>query len=373
MTWASLTSRRFIGGVLGVTAAAGVTFACTLTQSLDYLQKGDGGAGTVPDGDTPNIEGGTDGGANPVPVWQVGGQTKPGFLVLDATSVYWVADGKVFSVPKATGGTPKLLGTVPPNTSALTADTDPAGFVFAAVGASVLRFPKDGSGTDGGVTVFAPGAGATAADTIGADDSSLFVLQYDSAGTGVDARILRMAKDGGAQADISGDGGATTMTLDPTSVIWLSADPNKSEFIQHAKAAPAEVNTAVFSLGPDDSLPTQSSEIAVDDAFLYWITTDAMSTKELIVSRKRQPAASVVTIYLGSPDDMLGLLAVDDKYVYALETHASTLLRVPKGGGNPVTLLTALQQPSGLAVDATGIYLSVAVLGMNGQVFKIAK
>jgi hypothetical protein len=277
------------------------------------------------------------------------------------------------SVPKATGGTPKVLGSVPPNTSALTADTDPAGFVFAAVGTDVLRLPKDGSGAAANVVVFAPGAAATTADTIGADDTSLFVLQYAPNGPGADARILRMAKDGGAPADISGDGGATTMTLDPTSVIWLSASPDTTQLVQHAKGAPAGTDSAIFSLGPDDGVPTLSTDIAVDDAFLYWITTDPTATKHLIVSRKRQPAASVVTIYLGLPDDVLARLAIDDKYVYALETHASTLLRVPKSGGDPVMLLSALKQPSGLAVDGTGIYVAVADVGMNGKVFKIAK
>lgn len=360
--------------ILGAAGTAGVLLACTLTQSLDYLQKGDGGAGVpVVEGGPPTGDGGPDGGGQPAPVWEVTGLTKPGFLVLDATNVYWVTDGKVVSVPKATGGTPKVLGTVPPNTSALAADSDPAGFVFAAVGTDVLRLPKDGSGAAANVVVFAPGSGATTVDMIGADDTSLFVLQYSANGVGVDARILRMANDGGAPADISGDGGATTMTLDPTSVIWLSAAPDKSELVQHAKGAPADMNSAVFSLGPDDGVPTLSSEIAVDDAFLYWITTDATATSPLIVSRKREPNASVVTIYLGKPDDALARLAVDDKYAYALETHSSTLLRVPKTGGDPVVLLSGLKQPSALAVDATGIYVAEAVVGRTGRVFKIAR
>jgi hypothetical protein len=374
MTRAAVTARNLIGATIGVAGVAGVLVACSLTQSLDYLQKGDGGS-VVPviDGDAPTGDGGAEGGSNPMPLWVVPGLTKPGFVVLDALNVYWVADGKVLSVPKATGGTAKLLGTVPPNTSALAADTDPNGFVFAAVGTDVLRLPKDGSGASANVVVFAPGASATAAGAIGADDTSLFVLQYSETGTGTDARILRMAKDGGAQADISGDGGATTMTLDPTSVIWLSANPDTTQFVQHAKAAPADTDTGIFTLGPDDGVPTLSTEIAVDDTFLYWITTDPTATREIIVSRKRQPAASVVTIYLGTPDDTLAQLAVDDTNVYAFETHASTLLRVPKIGGDPVTLLSGLVQPSGLAVDATGIYVSVYNVGNNGQVYKIAR
>jgi hypothetical protein len=361
--------------ILGVAGTAGVLFACTLTQSLDYLQKGDGGAGIGPfiEGGGPTSEGGADGAGRPAPVWEVPGLTKPGFLVVDATNAYWVTDGKVVSVPKATGGNPRVLGTVPPDTSALAVDSDPAGFVFAAVGTDVLRMPKDGSGAAAKVGVFAPGSGATTVDTIGADGTSLFMLQYSANGVGVDARILRMANDGGALADISGDGGAMTMTLDPTSVIWLSANPDKSELVQHAKGAPADVNSAVFSLGPDDGVPTLSSEIAVDDAFLYWITSDSTATTPLMVSRKRDPSASFVTIYLGKPDETLAHLAVDDRYVYALETHGSTLLRVPKTGGDPVVLLSGLKQPSALAVDATGIYVAEAVVGMTGRVFKIAR
>jgi hypothetical protein len=373
MRLARTTSWRLTSALTLGTAFAAVLVACTLTQSLDYLQKGDGGGAPLVTeaGDAPNGEAGVDGGGR-VPVWQVPGQTKPDLLALDVQSLYWVADGKVFSVPKATGGTPKLVGTVPPATSSLTVDADPAGFVFAAVGTDVLRFPKDGSG-GAGVKVFAPGAGATIADAIGADDSSLFVLQYDSAGTGVDARILRMAKDGGAPSDISGDGGATTMTLDPASVLWLSADPGKSAFVQHTKTAPADSDSAIFTLGPNDNLPTLSTEIAVDDTNLYWFTIDAASTKALIVSRKRQAAASAVTIYLGTPDDALGKIAVDTAFVYALDTHASALLRVPKGGGERENLLTGLKQPTSLVVDDSGIYLSDAVSGMNGTILKVAK
>ena len=373
MTLSRSMSARLASALAFGMSAAAVLVACTLTQSLDYLQKGDGGAPTVIEaGDGPSGEGGVDGGNERVPVWQVPDQTKPDLLALDAQSLYWVADGKVFSVPKATGGTPKLLGTVPPSTSALTADGDPAGFVFAAVGTDVLRFPKDGSG-GAGVKVFAPGAGATIADTIGADDSSLFVLQYDSSGSGVDTRILRMAKDGGAPTDISGDGGATTLTLDPTSVLWLSADPDRSAFIQHTKTAPADMDSAIFALGPNDNLPTLSTEIAVDDANLYWLTIDAASTKAIIVSRKRQAAATAVTIYLGTSDDTLGKIAVDTAFVYALDTHASALLRVPKGGGERENLLTGLKQPTSLVVDDSGIYLSDAVSGMNGVVLKLGK
>ena len=100
--------------------------------------------------------------------------------------------------------------------------------------------PKDGSGAAANVVVFAPEAAATTVDTIGADSTSLFVLQYSATGAGTDARILRMAHDGGAAADISGDGGATTMTLDPASVIWLSADLGMPQLVQHANGAPAD-------------------------------------------------------------------------------------------------------------------------------------
>ena len=288
----------FPSRVLGLyafgTAAAAVLFACTLTQSLDYLQKGDGGTVVGDGGIDPNVDGGGEAGGR-VPLWQVTSQTKPGFLALDAQNVYWIADGKILTVPKATGGMPKLLGTVPPNASGLAVDGDPAGFAFVAVGTNVLRVAKDGSNATASVTVFNPGAGATIADTIGADQSSLFVLQYDQNGAGVDTRILRMAKDGGVPTDISGDGGATTMTLDPTDLFWLSADPDKSAFIEHAKTAPAGTDVAVLALGTDDDLPTFSSEIAVDATNLYWLTTNAASTNAVIVSRKRQPSASAVT------------------------------------------------------------------------------
>ncbi len=355
-------SRRLLATSIGFVSAVGMLFACTLTQSLDYLQKGRGpgdGATEVSSG-----EAGTR-----VPTVLVPNQTKPGFLAQDGAALYWIAGGMVWSVPKS-GGAPKALGAVPPSASLLVTEPDPAGAVFVVNGGAVLRLPKDGSG--GGI-VFTGNAGEPQADTIAASASSLYVLQYDPTLAIEGSRILRMAKDGGGATDIAPDSGPVTLNLDPRSVFWLVSATDKPVIVEHLETAAPGTTTAVYALSANDDLPTVSADIAVDDGFVYWITSAATSAAAEIVARKREASASAVAIYRGAPEDTLANVTLDATHVYFIETRDSSLLRVPKSGGEVEKLLVGLKAPSGLVVDATSIYLTVEATGSTGQVLVLRK
>lgn len=359
--------RRWLCGLLGAATTAGVLLACTLTQSLGYLQQGDGEGGGPP---VVTPEGGDEDSAavGPgAPTVLVANQTRPKLLTHDAASLYWIADGKVLSVAK-TGGTPKVLGVAPLAASQLAVDADPNGFVFMATGKDVIRLPKDGSG--GGV-IFAAGTPALAADTVAADDASLFVLQLDVNGT-EGSRIVRMAKDGGGLVELVSDGGPATMTLDPANVVWLDlADPPL--FHVQGKMAPA-IEAMLINAGPIDSVPLASVDVAVDDNFIYWTADEGGGGAATLYRRDRQAAGTVATIGRGLADDSFAHIAIDDTHVYVLEVTKSSLVRAPKDGkGDAVRVLADLAAPSGLVVDANAIYMTLEATGSAGSVVKVAK
>jgi hypothetical protein len=362
MTRLRSARRAALAAMLGTATTAAVLFACTFTQSLEYLQKG-GGADVV--SDDPNDVG--DGGVR-TPTVLVANQTKPGFLAQDATALYWLGGGTVFSVPKA-GGMPKKLGSVAGPITSLVADPNPDGAVFVAIGKDVARFPKDGS--DGGV-VFAGAAADPLADTVAANETSLYVLQYDQNGEETH-RILRMTKDGAGQVDIAPDSGPATLTLDSTSVFWLTIGIDNPSFVEQPKAAAPGAGTTVYKLAADDDLPLSSSQVAVDQGAIYWIAEDFVSGGVTIFSRKRAPSAPTVALFRGTADDAFTNIAVDDAYAYVLDTKKSTLLRVPKTGGPAETVVAGLNAPSGLVIDATAIYITVEAIGDTGQVLTVAK
>lgn len=359
-----MNRRRLLAASAGFVGATGVLLACTLTQSLDYLQKGAGDGATEA---APGDAGGE--AATRVPTVLVPNQTKPGFLAQDGAALYWIAGGMVWSVPKA-GGSAKALGAVAPSASLLVTEPDPAGAVFVVNGNAVHRLPKDGSG---GAVVFTGDSGEPPTGTIAASASSLYVLQYDSTLAIEGSRILRMAKDGGGATDIAPDSGPLTLNLDTKSVFWLGSSPDKVAIVEQLETAAPGTTTAVYTLSANDDLPALSTDIAIDDAFLYWTAIDTTSGAVEIVARKREAAASTVAIYRGAPEDTLANVTVDATHVYFIETRSSSLLRVPKIGGDVERLLVGLKAPSGLAVDATSIYLTVEATGSTGQVLVLTK
>ena len=287
-----------------------------------------------------------------MPTVIVPNQTKPGYLAQDAAALYWIAGGMVMSVPKS-GGMPKALGAVPPSASALVAEPDPAGAVFVVVGQHVLRLPKDGSG--GGI-VFSGAAAEPPADTIAASASSLYVLQYDQ--TLAIEGVAHPAHGQGRGRRDRHRARQRTGDVEPRpeervlARLRCRTSPRSSS---RPRTRRPGRTTAVYTLGINDDLPTLSTDIAIDDGFFYWSTTDATSGAAEIVARKREAAAAVVAIYRGSADDTFAFLTLDTTHVYFIETRTSSLLRVAKSGGDVETLLVGLKAPSGLVVDATAI------------------
>ncbi len=89
--------------------------------------------------------------------------------------------------------------------------------------------------------------------------------------------------------------------------------------------------------------------------------------------RKREKNASVIALYRGKTDESFGALTSDATNLSALELSTNAVLRVPKQGGAGERLVTALQVPTGIVVDATSIYVTVEATGSQGAVLKLAK
>lgn len=353
---------RWLRGLLGASGVAVALVACTVTQSLDYLQTGVG----EPGGPETGGEGGGDAKPPRNPVVLVPDQTSPGLLAQDSGALYWIASGQVLSVAKA-GGAPRKLGNVAASDAHdLAVDNDPNGFVFVAVGADVMRFPKDG--TDGGV-VFKGLVPELQVDTLTADDTSVFVLQKNADD---ESRLFRMAKDGGAVSDLA-DSGLGVMTTSATSVFWLDEDVNLDpSFLEQAKTALPGPPIARYPFGKSTATPEASRGVATDEQSLFWSSVDT------IVSRKRDPAAAVVALYRAAENDVFGDVALDGAFVYFImtDTMAATkgrVARVAKTGGQPEILAINLQQPSSLVVDATSVYVSVENTGATGTIVTLSK
>jgi hypothetical protein len=352
-----MIARRWASAALLATLTAVSALACSFVQSLDYLQDGDPIAG----------DGGPEGGSETkVPIAIAPSQTAPGLLAQDATALYWLSQGVVMTLPKA-GGTARALGTVA-GALRLAVDPDPGGAVYLAVGTDVFRLPKDGSP---GATIFKPPVGSPLADTLLADDSALFVLQYDE-NVG-DSQIVRMARDGGLPAVLVPDSGSAPSTLnaDPRTLVWLDTDITNGAFLEHDKSANGPVSKTL-ALGANDDTPLSSANIAVDDTTIYW-ATDGSVGPAAVLARKRDLAGSVLKLFVGT-DEKFGPIAIDTQSVYATLPTAGAILRVSKQGGDGKRIVTGLVGPSSIVVDDTTIYFTVEGDGIGrGAVMKLAK
>lgn len=365
-----MTRRLRPAFIVIIAAAAGGAMlgACTLTQSLDYLQEG--GEGGTPGNDAGNGggEGGGEAGSRNGEI-VVTNQTKPDHLAQDDTNLYWSTGGTVQSIPKA-GGTPKTIG-VAPSVTFIAADPGPGGFVFVAAGRDVWRFPKDGS--DGGVVFSAP-AQTPPVDTVLADQAGIFVLQADV--NEESSLIVKMAKDGTAQVDLAGDAGAATLIAqEKDTLFWMDSTLDPTTFYELAKSAAPGTPATAFPLPVDDEYPVLSAEVAADATNMYWMATDA-NLQPLVISRKRQKGAPAIKLLRGSTVATFGNIAIDDMFVYVLDLTGGTVLRGLKAGTSPPAgevVMDGLIGPTAIVVDATNVYVTVEATGAMGAVLKRKK
>ena len=346
---------------LGLAAlAAGLLTACSFVQSLDYLQDGD----PITDGGGTDGGGGGEAGAVPIPVADK--QTAPRLLAQDQGALYWLSDGVVMTIAKS-GGTARALGTVA-GAVALAVEPDPNGAVYLTVGTDVFRVPKDGSAAG---MIFKGATGAPLANTVIADESGLFLLQYDD--NVAESQVLRMERDGAAPTPLVPDSGAlpSTLNADSTTLIWVDTSLTNSGFVEHDKTANGPASKTI-ELGANDDTPASSINVAFDATTIFW-ATDGASGKPGVLSRKRDAAGTVLKLFVGT-DETFGPVVIDAQNVYAVETTPGAILRVSKQGNDGKRIVTGLASPSGLVVDDVNVYCTVEGAGVGGgAVLRVAK
>ncbi|MDB4941628.1 MAG: hypothetical protein JWP97_1162 [Labilithrix sp.] len=350
-----MTRRRILAAVAGVAglAGSGVLVACSLVQSLDYLQEG-GEAGIAPGGGPPLVT----------------GQDAPALLAQDDSALYWLSGSNVNTVPKA-GGAVRTVATFA-GVAALAVDPSAGGSVYVATSADVQLAPKTGGAP---AKLFDLPAATFAVDTTAlfVDATNVWVFQGD--GAGADGRILRadhagaglVSYVGNSEQEDAGAGGVpVAMTLDDTSVLWFDSNADPSLVHVTAKSSfPAGPITSL-SLSTADT-PTYSSEILARGGIVYW------SGFSNVFSRGRQPADAPIVLYRGGDSPTaFGGIAGDDANLYRLESDR--VVRFPVTGGTGVTVAGGLDAPSGVVVDDAGVYVTVqGEAAAGGSILKLAK
>lgn len=351
----SVSTRRVVGTLGLAVIALGVFGACSLVQSLDYLQADLGkDAGSLDDAGDAGVDAATG-------IVVAGDQTSPDQLVQDATSLYWLAGIDLVTVPKA-GGAPRKLATVQ-DAVALAADPGTTGNLYLAVKQSVVSVPKAGGAP---LPVFnVQGPTTLLTSTVATDDDSIFVLEVDD--NDAVGSVRRMQKDGGAAQVVSADGGAPySLVADSRAAVWY--DDTAASFFSLARgAAPPATGISLGAGVP--VINTTSRQIAMDTDTIYFVDVDDLD-KTVIRSRKRDPSGSAVTIFRGTTED-LPSIAVAGSFVYAVETVANAVVRVPKAGGSLEVVVSGLDKPTSVVADDAFIYFAESAIANKGSIRKL--
>jgi hypothetical protein len=188
------------------------------------------------------------------------------------------------------------------------------------------------------------------------DDSNAYVATANG--------VYRVPRTGGPWAHVAGaaDSDAVTIAIDATDVYWqgslLSAPDSNGK-----QGTIAALLSAPLGGGPSTTLFSgfsgfyASIGLAVDATRVYGASNSSVASISI-------DGGAPSTLYDVTTDDVLGF-AVSDAYVYVATREigtdgpvpdGGTILRIPNGGGAPVSLIKGQSQPASIAVDDTGIY-----------------
>jgi hypothetical protein len=270
------------------------------------------------------------------PVILASGQAAPYSLALDRTAVYFtnlVKAGTVMAVPKAGGGTtPIAVGQDSP--SDVAADENA---VFWTGGQGFVgRAAKDGT------SQVALATGESGPSGIALDAENVYWVDYLNPG-----KVSAVSKAGGTPTVLATGGtGFSRIAVDAASVTWL--DFYGSTVLQVSKGGGAVTTIA--------NLEGLVSDLALDGPSVY--VTAGMAVLRIDVP--------------GAPPQVLATTSGDS--VYFTDPTAGLVRRVPKLGGEPVTIASVQGRPMGIAADAWCVYWANGGSGTeDGSVMKAPK
>jgi von Willebrand factor type D domain/Bacterial Ig-like domain (group 2) len=284
-------------------------------------------------------------------------------VAVDATSVYWTANGGFGTIMKAPlgGGTPTTLfggysspGFQDSRAFPLAMAVDATSVYWTNGGGDVLKIP-----IAGGNRVTSLAFGQTDAAGLAVDATSVY---WTNGGYGT---VMKVPIAGGTLTTLaSGQYGPAALAVDATCVYWTNND-NTVMKVPIAGGTPTTLASGPSS-GP---LP---DAIAVDATSVYWTTSQSYLTPAGTYSAVG--AVMKVPIAGGTPTTLASgqggsAIAIDATSVYWTNYLGGTVMKVPIAGGTPTTLASG-QDSYAIAVDATSVYWTNY---NSGTVMKIHK
>ena len=340
--------------LLALVVAPALLVACTVVQSLDYLSN----APVDAEGGAP--EAGVD--ASVVPDVVASGQSVPDLVAIDVTDVYWHAQGTgaVLGVAKS-GGTPRTIAAAGQTIAQLAVDPGAGGHVYWATESKILRAPKQGGDGGPGETVLST-TGTVAAFAL--DDAFVYVA------LGVDApegTVVRVPKSGGAPIAIEAVDDPLVVAVDATSIVWVDGTTSTARELAKAKVPDGgtDAGSGAATIGNtsgDPIVPSTPDLFALGSDALFWAE---LGTDSTFVFRHARTGAARTTIWVGEATAELGGLSLDDRFVWLTEITTKSLVRVPREGGEPSTVVNVTGL-GGVVSDGTNVYFTSKGTSPNG-------
>lgn len=280
-----------------------------------------------------------------LPVILASGQAAPYSLALDQTAVYFtnlVKAGTVMAVPKAGGGTTPIA--VDQDSPSDVAADETAVFWTGGQGL-VGRAAKDGT------SQMALATGESGPSGIALDAENAYWVDYFNPG-----KVSTVSKAGGPPTVLATGGtGFSRIAVDAASVTWL-------DFYGNAVLRVPKGGGAVTTIAHLEGL---ASDLALDGPSVY-------VTSGMAVLRIDGPGAPPQVLATTSGNG--ARLALEGDSVYFTDPTAGLVRRVPKLGGEPVTIASVQGRPMGIAVDAWCVYWANGGSGTeDGSVMKAPK
>ena len=286
---------------------------------------------------------GVNGGAGAPPAPLAGtvladGEDQPICIAIDAANVYWVTVDKVRRVPKAGGAVATVYG---PQRGPYDLQVDDTHLYWSQQPSDdreVVRGPKSGSGPIGRVGPVGPnGLGGIILDA-----DSVFWLKYDG-----NLSVMRAPKaDAAAPVTLAAQISPGPLSLDDRYVYWAESS---SPFVQRVAKTGGAVEEIINEVG--------ISDLPIPDATDIYFVSYQFQRARIVKTPKG--GGGPVTVLAGDLD-LVAQLALADDAVYVLVrfdlVSPGYIARVPKTGGGATKLVTDTVNPHSMAVDAQYVY-----------------